>query len=383
MTDPERRAACAGLGLPAYRADQVREWLFHHWVTDPAAMTNLPRELRAILAREFRTGEVRPVATLRATDGTVKLLLQLADGEQLESVIIPAPNRLTFCLSTQVGCPIRCRFCASGSRGLVRNLEAGEIIEQLLACCREARRRPDNLVFMGIGEPLWNFRRLNLALDRICAPDGFAFAPRRITISTSGWTPGIRRLTRAGRQWHLALSLHATTDRLRAELIPEPRRRPLTEVLAACREYRAQTGRIVTFEYLLLSGINDRPADALALARLARQERAKINLIPFNPIPGLPYSRPDRETIRRFAATLAEHGATATLRREMGTDIQAACGQLRAAASATQPPPGAAPAQQEPKWNRTSPPSSRPSAKTPRAKGWPKRRRGSLKASRS
>ena len=379
----ELRASLVRLGAPAYRAEQIHEGLFGRWITDPAAMATLPRELRTVLVGEFRSGEVAPAAVERAKDGTVKLLLQLFDGERIESVIIPSRNRLTFCLSSQVGCPVRCQFCASGRGGLVRNLAAGEILEQLLACCREAGQRPDNLVFMGIGEPLWNYRALTDALERIGAPDGFAFSPRRITISTSGWTPGIRRLANEGRPWHLALSLHATDDALRAQLIPDACRRSLDEVLSACCDYRERTGRIVTFEYLLLAGINDRIEHAVALARLARECRAKVNIIPFNEVPGLPFSRPSRDVIRLFAAMVSERGAPVTIRREMGTDIRAACGQLRAAGEGTaQPSPAQpVPADQEPQpWKPRSSTSSRRSGKTRNAKALSTPRGGSPRA---
>jgi 23S rRNA (adenine2503-C2)-methyltransferase len=380
----ELRARLVRLGAPAYRADQVHDWLFNQWTVDPAAMATLPRELRNVLAREFRSGEVASVAVERAKDETVKLLMKLSDGESIESVLIPAKNRLTFCLSSQVGCPVRCRFCASGLGGLVRNLTAGEIIEQLLACCREAGRRPDNLVFMGIGEPLWNYRALTDAMERIAAPDGFAFSPRRITVSTSGWTPGIRRLANEGRPWHLALSLHAPDDALRAQLIPDACRRSLDEVLSACCDYRERTGRIVTFEYLLLAGINDRIEHAVALARLTRECRAKVNIIPFNEVPGLPFSRPSREVIRLFAAMVSERGAPVTIRREMGTDIRAACGQLRAAGErSAQPSPAlSVPAvdQEQQPWKPKSSTSSRRSGKTRGAKDLSTPRAASRKA---
>jgi 23S rRNA (adenine2503-C2)-methyltransferase len=381
----ELRASLVRLGAPAYRAEQIHNWLFGRWVTDPAAMTTLPRDLRTVLAREFRSGEVTPATVDRGKDGTVKLLLQLFDGERIESVVIPSRERLTFCLSSQVGCPVRCRFCASGRGGLVRNLSSGEIIEQLLACCRAAGRRPDNLVFMGIGEPLWNYRALTEALERIGAPDGFAFSPRRITISTSGWTPGIRRLAQEGRPWHLALSLHAPDDELRAQLIPEDCRRPLDEVMSACCDYRERTGRIVTFEYLLLAGVNDRIEHAVALARLTRECRAKVNIIPFNEVPGLPFSRPTRDVIRLFAAMVSERGAPVTIRREMGTDIRAACGQLRAAGEGTaQPQPATGPPvpadQEKQPWKPRSSTSSRRSGRIRGGKDSSTRRNGSPKA---
>jgi len=392
VAEPELRQRLTALGAPAYRATQVQDWLYRRWVAEPAAMATLPRDLRDLLAREFRSGEVATAAVAGTGDGARKLLLRLGDGEAIESVLIPSRERLAFCLSSQVGCPVRCRFCASGRHGLTRNLAAGEIIEQLLACCREAGRRPDNLVFMGIGEPLLNYRALVAALERIGAADGFAFSPRRITISTSGWAQGIRQLAREGRPWHLALSLHAPDDGLRAQLIPEKCRQPLDEVLAACREYREITGRIVTFEYLLLADVNDRIEHAAALARIARECRAKVNLIPYNEVPGLPFARPSRDQVRLFAALVAERGAPVTIRREVGAEIAAACGQLRAAAGAAaphpaatanpQPPPGPSGKERKP-WKSTSPPSSRPSARIPAGKGSSTRRSGSPRASRS
>jgi 23S rRNA (adenine2503-C2)-methyltransferase len=388
----ELRARLAALDVPPYRAVQIQDWLFRRWIAAPEGMANLPRDLRGLLAREFRSGEVVAAAVDGSGDGARKLLLRLGDGETIESVLIPSRDRLAFCLSSQVGCPVRCRFCASGRRGLVRNLDAGEILEQLLACCREAGRRPDNLVFMGIGEPLMNYRELVAALERIGATDGFAFSPRRITISTSGWTSGILQLAREGRPWHLALSLHAPDDELRAQLIPEKCRRPLDEVLAACCEYRERTGRIVTFEYLLLADVNDRIEHAVALARIARECRAKVNLIPYNEVPGLPFARPPRDKVRLFAAMVSERGAPVTIRREVGTEIGAACGQLRATAAAAATPrdpvtttaiqqPSPAPSGRERKpWKNTSPPSSRPSARIRGAKASSTRRNGSGRA---
>ena len=320
-------------GQPAFRAKQTADWIFKKRIVDPSLMKNLPLPLREKLQAEFICQSLHTVDQISAEDETTKLLLELHDGEKIEAVVIPSQERRTFCLSTQVGCPVQCRFCASGADGLVRNLTAGEIVEQFLACCKRIDRLPDNIVFMGIGEGLLNFDNLTKALDIITGPEGFDMAARRITVSTSGWVPGIRKLADIGRQWNLAVSLHAPDDTTRALLIPDKMRYPIAEILDACDYYREKTSRMVTFEYTLIDGINDTPEHAEHMANIAKKRRAKVNLIPYNQVTG-EYRRPSDQAIHKFENILLNHRVQVTVRVEKGAKVSAACGQLRKTSSA-------------------------------------------------
>ncbi len=314
---------------PAFRAKQIREWLFAKQALTADEMTNLPAGLRAALAEDFAICSVTQAEVVQDGEGTTKWLLELGDGETIEAVLIRAPDRLTVCISTQVGCPVRCSFCASGRHGLVRDLSAGEIVDQVVFANRAAGQRVDNIVVMGMGEPLLNLDALLPALDLICAEEGLGIGARHVTVSTSGIVPGIRRLATAGRQWNLALSLHGVTDAARARLIPPAHRYPLAEILRACREYRETTGRMVTLEYALIAGENDHADDARHLTRIARDLHAKVNLIPCNAT-GAAHRSSAAEQVRMFHEQLVAAGVQATVRRRKGSDIQAACGQLRA-----------------------------------------------------
>ncbi len=317
---------------PAYRAKQIMEWIGKKRISDPDKMTNLSAALREKLKEYFSCSGVKILEKREAGDGSCKLLLGLEDGESIECAIIVAKDgRNTFCLSTQVGCPVRCSFCASGEHGLVRNLTAGEIIEQYLLSSSIIGKAPDNVVIMGIGEPLLNYDNLVGALEKICDPDGIGLAARRVTISTSGWTPGIRSLAKKGRQWNLAVSLHAPDDKTRALLIPGKFRRDIKDILDACRQHREATGRLLTFEYVLLKDVNDSKELASALVKVARQADAKVNLIPYNEANG-GFTRPDRETVKKFASVLERAGVPVTVRVEKGFESDAACGQLRSSA---------------------------------------------------
>ena len=328
MTPDELKAFVVSHGHPAYRATQINDWLCRRFQMVPDTMKNLPSALRQDLQSELHAPSSRIIRRADAGDGTGKLLLSLADNEVIEMVTIPAGDRLTFCLSTQVGCPVRCRFCASGADGLKRNLRCGEILEEYLHGIAAAGKQPENLVFMGIGEGLLNIGELLKSLDRLTSPAGFGMSPRRITVSTSGIVPGIRQLAAVKREYNLAISLHAVNDRIRAELIPDACRYPVQEILRAADEYRETVGRMVTFEYTLLDGINDSRADAAELGRLSRRHHAKINLIPFNET-GNGFRRPSRRTIDEFAAEIERNGGHVTVRRERGSGENAACGQLR------------------------------------------------------
>ena len=290
-------------------------------------MRNLPADVRAALAEDFFAPGSRVAAEVASGDGVKKLLLTLHDGEQIEMVILPAEDgRTTFCLSTQVGCPVRCRFCASGRDGLVRNLTSGEMLEEFCLGISRAGR-PDNLVFMGIGEGLLNFDELAATLTALV--DEFRFSPRRITVSTSGYVPGMERFAGLRREYNLAVSLHAVDDATRAKLIPPGLRYPVAEILRAADAVRDANGRQYTLEYTLIAGINDSPAAAEQLGRIAKAHRAKINLIPYNETGG-EFRRPSRAVIVEFERIAAATGARVTRRVERGGNSTAACGQLRA-----------------------------------------------------
>lgn len=313
---------------PAFRASQILDWIYKKRIIIPDAMSNLPPGLRQALGEDFICASSTIESEAAAGDGTVKLLLRLHDGEAVEMVIIPAPDRMTFCLSTQVGCPVQCRFCASGADGLVRNLDAGEMLEQFFHGCAKTGGLPDNIVFMGIGEGLLNFSNLERAVRLLCDPEYVGLGARRITVSTSGFVPGMRQLADLGRQVNLAVSLHAVDDAARAALIPDKLRYPINDILDACEYYREKTGRMITFEYTLLDGVNDKPGDAEKLAALARRMHAKVNLIPYNQTTA-DFRRPPDKAIRSFHAILERHDIQVTLRMEKGSKVSAACGQLR------------------------------------------------------
>lgn len=318
-------------GESAFRTKQILEWIRRRRTADPSKMTNLSNNLRKALEQEFICNSVKIAETYPASDGSCKYLLTLHDGQEVECATIPAEDgRVTFCLSTQVGCPVGCAFCSSGANGLVRNLAAGEIVEEFFTLCSVIGGMPDNVVIMGVGEPMLNVQNLIAALDIICDPDGVGLAQRRITISTSGWTPGIRALIEHGKQWNLAISLHAPDDKTRALLIPDKFRKPIREILTVCEKHREATGRLLTLEYVMLAGINDSVRQAQALAELALAARAKVNLIPYNKARGA-FERPSREAIKAFENMLKTRRVPVTVRVEKGSDSQAACGQLRAA----------------------------------------------------
>ena len=312
-------------GWEKYRARQIRDWIHGRGVVSPEEMGNLPEELRSRLAADWLAPSMTVDARCAAADAD-KLRLRLHDGEFIEMALLPASGRLTFCLSTQVGCPVRCRFCASGAFGLKRNLRAGEMVEQLLLGIRVSGRRPDNLVFMGIGEGLINFDELARALEALT--DDFGFSPRRIAVSTSGFVPGMLKFARLRREYTLAVSLHAPDDETRAMLIPDACRYPIARILEAADICRRENGRDYTLEYTLIAGINDAPAQAAALGKIAYRHHAKVNLIPYNAVSG-EFRRPERRVICDFISRVKETGARVTLRVERGGGSDAACGQLR------------------------------------------------------
>ncbi len=316
-------------GEKSFRGRQLAQWIYERLEADPGRMSNLPAAFRAQLKSIMHAPGSRVGEVVTATDGVEKMLIELWDGEAVEMVLIPAGDgRLTFCLSTQVGCPVGCCFCASGASGFTRNLVAGEILEEFLFGCARAGRRCDNIVFMGIGEGLLNFSELSRALDILSSADYFKLSPRRITVSTSGVVPGILKLAELRREYNLAISLHAPDDKTRALIIPDRLRYPIAEVLAAADRWSALCGRQYTLEYTLLAGINDSDSAAAALGALARRHRAKVNLIACNPTDGK-FRRPAPDRIRDFEAAVAAAGARVTCRVERGGTQTAACGQLR------------------------------------------------------
>jgi 23S rRNA (adenine2503-C2)-methyltransferase len=325
----ELRSVCAAMGEPAFRADQLWHWLYAQRVRDWDRMTNLPAALRRRLAAAWSMAELETVQTREAGDGACKRLAALADGEQIEFVVLPAPGRLTVCISSQVGCRFGCAFCASGQAGFVRQLAPGEMVAQVLQACTEDAR-PTHVVFMGIGEPLDNLDAVLTALRIINDADGLNIGARRITVSTCGVVPGIRRLAGAGMQVELSVSLHAADDALRSRLMPVNRRYPLELLLRTCGEYTQRTRRIITFEYTLVRDVNDRRGDAETLARRLRAFPCRVNLIPLSPVAEYNGAPADTGRAEAFAGVLARAGIHTTLRWSKGGAVNAACGQLRA-----------------------------------------------------
>jgi 23S rRNA (adenine2503-C2)-methyltransferase len=359
----EVEAWCEERRIPRYRAAQVALWLYRRGARDFATMTNLPRALRDELAASFRVGSLTLAGVSRSHDGTTKLLCRLPDGAMIETVLIPDGTRLTLCVSTQVGCGMGCGFCATATLGFRRHLTRGEIVEQYLVArdvvvasagdeegpearvgraappCAEgpssssAPPRITNVVFMGMGEPLHNYAGTVGAIETLTARWGVDFSHRRITVSTVGLIPEMRRLL-AETQVNLAVSLTAADQELRRQLMPVSKRYPVAELLAACRGLPLPRRKRITFEYVMLAGVNDSPAQARTVARALAGVRCKVNLIPFNPFPRAPYARSADVTAARFQDTLRRAGIHATIRESRGADIAAACGQLVAAEDA-------------------------------------------------
>lgn len=329
--DAKLSAWCAARGLPAYRAGQIRRWLFVGRADGFEAMSDLPKSLRAELAADFQFWTTEIATHQRASDGTEKLLLRLADDHRIECVLLRDGDRRTICISTQVGCAMGCVFCASGLDGVARNLTTGEIVEQMLRLQQRLSldERLSHIVVMGMGEPLANLDRLLPALAEASSPRGLGISARRITISTVGLPPAIDRLAREDVHYHLAVSLHAADDELRNRLVPVNKNIGLAAVLAAADRYFEATGRRLTYEYVLLGEVNDRAEDARRLAGLLAGRNALINVIPYNAVSGLGYQRPSNNAIERFRAILEEAGVRIQIRQRKGHDIDAACGQLR------------------------------------------------------
>lgn len=328
----------AGMGHKAYRATQLQEWIWKHRVADFEQMLNLPPTLRRELAERFTLRPLTVVEVNHSTTGTTrKFLSRMQDGHLVESVIIPAAvgqggahsERLTLCVSSQVGCAFGCKFCASGLLGLTRNLTASEILGQIVAAEEICGERIDNLVFMGMGEPLANIDNLLTALGVIMDQRALNIGARHITISTSGNVPGLHRLAAFGKPLRLAVSLHGARDEVRSQVMPVNKKWPLVQLVPALEEWNRCSKHKITFEYILIEGVNAMPPEAPRLAALARKLNAKVNLIPYNTVEGLPWVRPSEADCRAFCRALINAGVPVTMRYEKGHDINAACGQLR------------------------------------------------------
>ncbi len=337
LTLEEVEAWLREAGEPAYRAGQVLEWLYRKRAGSFAQMSNLPAPLRARLEVAFGFESLETVRKQGSRDTTQKFLFRLGDGSLIESVLIPASpalygersDRRTLCISSQVGCAYGCKFCASGLDGFARHLHAGEIVGQFLKVEELSGERINNIVFMGMGEPLSNYDNVLRAINLLNAPWGIGLGARHMTVSTSGLAPQIRKLAEQPLQIRLALSLHGATDEVRQQIMPVNRKYPLAELIPACEYYVSRKKQRMTFEFILIEGINDSLEQAAELARLAERLEAKVNCIPYNTVEGLPWKRPSLRRQDAFMAVLNRAGISATLRREKGHDIEAACGQLR------------------------------------------------------
>lgn len=348
LTQAQLRELLTGWGEPGFRADQVWGWLYRSLVDDLDAMSNLPSELRARLAAETDLLLLTPISEqVSLTGRTRKVLFGLRDGNTIESVLMDYHDRRTACISTQVGCGLGCTFCATGQGGLTRNLSAGEIVAQVIHLARQIRKAEieqaeglgqrasrdahpvDNVVFMGMGEPLANYDATWQAIETLTAARGYNLGARRITVSTVGLVPGIRRLAREGLPVNLAVSLHAPDDALRSQLVPVNRRYPLVDLMASIRDYVQMSGRRVTIEYALVAGVNDAPEQASQLARLLEGLLCHVNLIPLNPTPGCSLQPSPRERVAAFRDQLERAGIATTVRMRRGIGIEAGCGQLR------------------------------------------------------
>ena len=339
MGRDELQADLVNRGLKKFRAGQILTWVYTHCVRSFEEMTNIPKMERALLSSIFFISTPNIVRTEISKDGTRKFLFALEDTHTVESVLIPDEDRQTLCISSQVGCQQACRFCLTGSRGFTRDLRAFEIVDQVLeiSCIlrREEKRGITNIVLMGMGEPLSNFDEVLKALQVIASDKGLGFATRRVTVSTNGLVPEIEKLGRSGVKVNLAISLNATTDEVRDRIMPVNRRYPIKDLLAACRRYPLEPRRRITFEYVMLQGVNDSAEDARRLARLLRGIKCKVNLIPFNPFPGSVFNRPGDTTVLSFQKVLLDNRYITPVRESRGRDISAACGQLRERADLT------------------------------------------------
>ena len=348
---PELEEALEGLGHPRFHGRQIFQWIHRRGVTDFSLMSDLSRPLRGSLATHFDIRTPSVIRREQSADGTTKFLLRLEDGKRIETVCIPEnpsgspdvleADRVTFCLSTQVGCAMRCAFCLTGKMGIDRNLTAGEIVGQVRVLVRELNLGNSrfNIVLMGMGEPLHNYDATMKALRILADDHGMAVSPRRVTLSTVGVLPALERLATEPVMPNLAISLHSTTEAQRDLLVPINRKYGIEELLNACRRFPLKRRERITFEYVMLKDVNDTPEDARRLVRLLSGIKSKVNLLPLNEAAGIPFERPSEAAVSRFARILAERGVTVSVRKSRGRDIRAACGQL-ITESARVPAPG-------------------------------------------
>ena len=329
LTLEELGAVLKELGQPAFRAKQIFHWLHQKLVTDFSAMTDQPKALLEKLGQAYYIAAPQIQRRQEAKDGTVKYLLRMADGNCIETVVMRYHYGNTVCVSTQVGCRMGCRFCASTQAGRVRDLEAGEICSEIYTAQRDIGERISHIVLMGIGEPLDNFDQVLKFLHLISSPEGVNIGMRNISLSTCGLVPGIDRLAQHKLQLTLSVSLHAPNDQIRSGMMPVNNAYPVDQLIKAVRRYQDTTGRRVSFEYSMVRGVNDSDECAKQLADLIRGMGAHVNLIPINPVDGSPYSATDAANVRRFQQKLESLGVNATVRRRLGSEISAACGQLR------------------------------------------------------
>jgi 23S rRNA (adenine2503-C2)-methyltransferase len=331
FTPLELEDLCESLGAPRYRGRQIASWLYAKGATDIAAMSDLPLEFRATLGEQAEVQLPELERRTPSLDGSQKLVLKLADGARIQSVLMPDEDRLTLCVSTQVGCGFGCAFCFTGTMGLERNLTAGEIVGQVLAARQTlgAGARITHIVYMGMGEPLANYAATVTSLRILTDPKAFGFSPRRITVSTVGLVSGIERLAKENLKVNLAISLHATSNQIRNRIMPVNKGFAIQELLEACRGFPVAFRQRITFEYVLLDRVNDSAEDARRLVRLLKGIRAKVNLIPFNDWEGSGFQRPPLQRILAFQSLLLEEGIRTTVRWSKGEDIGAACGQLK------------------------------------------------------
>jgi 23S rRNA (adenine2503-C2)-methyltransferase len=320
----------ADRGQPRYHGTQVFRWIWAKNVADFGGMSNLSRALRSTLEESARISTPAVLARQVSSDGTTKFLLRLADGRQIESVFIPDTPAQTFCVSTQVGCAMGCAFCLTGKMGLLRNLTAGEIAGQVRVLAHETglATKTFNIVLMGMGEPLHNYAATMKAIRILADPEGLAVPAKRITLSTVGLLPELEKLAAEPLMPNLAVSLHATTNEQRDRLVPPNRKFALEDLIAACKRFPLAKRRRITFEYVLLDSVNDTPEDARRLVRLLNGIKAKVNLLPLNEAPGIPFRRPSDARVNAFAKILADRDVVVSVRRSRGRDIRAACGQL-------------------------------------------------------
>lgn len=349
----EWKPICKELDLPGYRAEQIVVALHRNLAFSWQDVTTLSKNLRHTLSEKFTLEPLKVVTTSTSPDGVEKLLLECDDGERIETVLIPSKGRITQCISTQAGCAFGCTFCASGMKGISRDLTAAEIVAQVVSACRIIQNnknlmpaksngvpRPGNIVVMGMGEPFANYENVLRALRILNDQRGINIGARHITISTCGVVPGIRKLAMEGVQFELSVSLHAPNDNLRTQIMPVNKKWPIREVIDACNAYTEATGRVVTYEYTLIKNFNDRPEDAKALINLLKKCHCKVNLIPLSPVADFDGQQPEHERCLRFLDALHKAHVSVTMRKSRGTDVNAACGQLRLNAAAVDSEPG-------------------------------------------